>query len=62
MAAAIVSTSSPYTMQTGRDGSFEFEDVNAGTYTLKAYAGGKWIEQQVVVASDVTRVDVGEGR
>lgn len=55
MSAEIVSTSSPYALQADTDGSYAFEDVAPGTYTLTVYAGGKKTERDVTVTAPLPR-------
>jgi plastocyanin len=57
MSAQILSTSSPYVTVAASDGSFAFEDVEAGSYVVTAYAGAQKLEKKIEVAG--ARTDVG---
>ena len=57
MSAQILSTSSPYVTVAASDGSFVFEDVEAGSYVVTAYAGAQKLEKTIEVAG--ARTDVG---
>ena len=52
MWALVVSTSSPYAMQTDESGAFAFENVDTGSYTVRVYAGARMLERAIEVTSD----------
>lgn len=58
MSALIVSTSSPYAVQTDATGSFTFDEVEAGSYLLRVYAGLQKLEKRIDVAGASTEVSV----
>lgn len=49
MFALVVATSSPYAMQTDESGAFAFEHVDAGSYTVRVYAGARILERAIEV-------------
>ena len=51
MSAEIVATSTPYAMAAEPDGSYAFDDVVPGEYTLMIYSGGKRTDRGVVVTA-----------
>ena len=58
MAASVFASASPFTAVAGGDGSFTFDDVPAGAWTVTVYAGGKRLHQDVEVAGGVTAVTI----
>jgi len=58
MAASVFASASPFTAVAGGDGSFTFEDVPAGAWTVTVYTGGKRLHQDVDVAGGVTNVTI----
>ena len=58
MAASIFASASPFTTVAGSDGSFAFEDVPPGAWTVTAYAGGRRLEKAVEVTAGVVDVTV----
>jgi hypothetical protein len=55
MSAEIVSTSTPYVTTAENDGSYAFEDVAPGTYTLTTYVGGLKTQKEVEVTAPQSR-------
>jgi plastocyanin len=51
MWALIVATASPYAAQTDSTGAFSFENVEAGAYTVRVYAGSQKLEQAIDVTA-----------
>ena len=51
MSAEIVATSTPYAMAAEPDGSYAFDDVVPGEYTLMIYSAGKRSDRGVVVTA-----------
>lgn len=58
MAASVFASASPFTAVAGSDGSFTFDDVPAGAWTVTVYTGGKRLHQDVEVAGGVTAVTI----
>jgi plastocyanin len=58
MAASVFAASSPFTTVAGPDGSFSFDEVPAGAWTVTAYADGKKLQQDVEVTGGVTNVSM----
>jgi plastocyanin len=58
MAASVFASASPFTAVAGVDGSFTFDDVPAGAWTVTVYTGGKRLHQDVEVAGSVTEVTI----
>jgi hypothetical protein len=56
MSAQILAASTPYVMQAQPDGSFQFDDVQAGAYTLTIYAGAQKVERRVEVSGPRTEI------
>jgi plastocyanin len=59
MSAQIFVASSPYVVTASRDGSFTFEDVVPGAYTLSVYAGTRRFGQPIRVAAGRNDVQIG---
>jgi plastocyanin len=58
MAATIFASTSPYTAMAGTDGSFTFEDVPAGPWTVTVYSGGRRLQKDVDVKGGVSEMTV----
>jgi plastocyanin len=58
MAASVFASASPFTAVAGGDGSFAFDDVPTGTWTVTVYTGGKRLHQDVDVGAGVTAVTI----
>ena len=58
MAASVFASASPFTAVAGGDGSFTFDDVPAGAWTVTVYTGGKRLQHDVDVAGGVTNVTI----
>jgi plastocyanin len=56
MWALVVSTSSPYAMQTDESGAFAFDNVAAGSYTVRVYVGARTLERAIEVTSSSMEV------
>lgn len=58
MAASIFASASPFTTMSASDGSFAFEDVPPGAWTVTAYAGGRRVQKAVDVTAGVVDITV----
>jgi len=58
MAASIFAASTPFTTLAATDGSFEFDGVPPGPWTVTVYTGGKRLQKDVQVTGGTTAVDV----
>jgi len=58
MAASIFAAATPFTAIAAQDGSFEFDGVPPGPWTLTVYTGGKRLQRDVQVTGGTTAVDV----
>jgi plastocyanin len=58
MAASVFASTSPFTAVAAGDGSFTFDEVPAGPWTVTVYTGGKRLHQDVDVAGGVTAVTI----
>jgi plastocyanin len=58
MAASVFASASPFTAVTAGDGSFTFDDVPVGAWTVTVYTAGKQLHQDVDVAGGVTNVTI----
>jgi plastocyanin len=58
MAASVFASASPFTAVAAGDGSFTFDDVPAGAWTVTVYTGGKRLHQDVDVGAGVTAVTI----
>ena len=58
MSALIVASPSPYAKLADADGHFEFDDVEAGPYTVRAYAGAASLAQPIDVRGPRTDVSI----
>ncbi len=56
MSAQIFAASSPYVVAAAADGTYEFDDVPPGPYTVTIYAGSQKIEKRVEVSGAKTEV------
>ena len=59
MGASVVVTSSPHAAVAARDGSFVFEDVNAGSYTAVVQAGAERSRHAVTIGPGATELTLG---
>ena len=59
MSAQIFVATSPYVVTAERDGTFTFQDVVPGAYTLSVYAGTRRIDQRIHVATGRNDVQTG---
>lgn len=61
MSADIFASTSPYVTTADSDGSFAFDEVAPGAYSMTVYANGKRIERDVTVATgETTNVTVAQ--
>jgi plastocyanin len=58
MAASIFAATTPFTTLAERDGSFTFEDVAPGAWTVSVYTSGKRLRKDVDVTRGVTDVTI----
>jgi len=58
MAASIFASASPFATVAASDGSFAFEEVPPGQWTVTAYAGGRRMQKAVDVTTGVVDVTV----
>ena len=58
MAASVFASASPFTTLAGADGSFTFDEVPTGGWTVTVYTAGKRLHQDVEVAGGVTSVTI----
>jgi plastocyanin len=58
MSAEILSTSTPFVMVAGADGTFAFDDVPPGPYVARIYARGVKTERAVDVVAGPNRVSL----
>jgi plastocyanin len=58
MAASIFAASTPFTTVAATDGSFEFDGVPPGPWTVTVYTGGKRLQKDVEVTGGTTSIDV----
>jgi plastocyanin len=58
MAASIFASSTPFTTLAASDGSFAFDDVPPGPWTVTVYAGGRRLQKTVDVTAGVLDVTV----
>jgi plastocyanin len=58
MAASVFASASPFTTLADSAGSFRFDDIPAGAWTVTAYVDGKRLRKDVDVAGGVTEVTV----
>jgi plastocyanin len=56
MAASVFAATTPYTAVADSDGSFTFDDVPSGAWTVTVYTGGKRLHKDVDVKGAVTEV------
>jgi hypothetical protein len=57
--AVILAARSPYETLTRRDGTFRFDDVEPGLYSLRGYAGAEEVTRTIAVASGAnTEIDL----
>ena len=59
MSAQIFVATSPYVVTAERDGSFTFQDVVPGGYTLSVYAGTRRFDQPIQVTTGRNAVQIG---
>jgi plastocyanin len=58
MTASIFAATTPFTALAASDGSFAFEDVPAGPWTVTVYTGGKRLHKDVDIKGGVTEVTI----
>ena len=58
MSALIVAAATPYAKLADADGHFEFDDVEAGAYTVRAYVGPSRLAQPIDVRGPRTDVSI----
>ena len=58
MAAAIISSSTPYTTIADSTGNFLFEDVPPGPYRVTVYAGNQTLARSIDVSGSRTEVNI----
>jgi len=58
MAASVFAATTPYTAVADSDGSFTFDDVPSGPWTVTVYTGGKRLHKDVDVKGGVTEVTI----
>ena len=58
MAASIFAAATPFTALAAADGSFAFDDVPPGAWTVTVYTGGKRLRKDVEIKGGVTEVTV----
>ena len=58
MTASIFAATTPFTTLAGSDGSFAFDDVPAGPWTVTVYTGGRRLHKDVAINGDVTEVKI----
>ena len=58
MAASIFAAATPFTTLAASDGSFGFEDIPPGGWTVTVYTAGKRLHKDVEVTGGVTEVTV----
>jgi plastocyanin len=56
MTASIFAATTPFTTLAATDGSFAFDDVPPGPWTVTVYTGGKRLHKDVEINGDVTEV------
>ena len=56
MTASVFAATTPFTTLAGSDGSFAFDDVPPGPWTVTVYTGGKRLHRDVEIKGDVTEV------
>jgi plastocyanin len=58
MTASIFAATTPFTTLAASDGSFAFDDVPPGAWTVTVYTGGKRLEKDVDVNGSLTEVTI----
>jgi plastocyanin len=58
MTASIFAATTPFTVMAGSDGSFAFDDVPPGAWTVTVYTGGKRLHKDLEVTAGLTEVTV----
>ena len=58
MAASIFAATTPFTTLAASDGSFAFDDVPPGPWTVTVYTGGKRLHKDVDIKGGVTEVTI----
>ena len=56
MTASVFAAATPFTALAATDGSFAFDDVPRGPWTVTVYTGGKRLHKEVEIKGDVTEV------
>ena len=58
MAASVFAAATPFTTLAATDGSFAFDEVPRGPWTVTVYTGGKRLHKDVEIKGDVTEVTI----
>jgi hypothetical protein len=58
MAASVFASTTPFTTMAASDGSFEFNEVEPGAWTVTVYADGKRVHKDVDVHGGLTEVRI----
>lgn len=58
MTASVFAATTPFTALAATDGSFAFDDVPRGPWTVTVYTGGKRLHKDVEINGDVTEVTI----
>ena len=58
MTASIFAATTPFTTLAATDGSFAFDDVPSGSWTVTVYTGGKRLHKDVEINGEVTEVKI----
>jgi plastocyanin len=58
MTASIFAATTPFTTLAATDGSFAFDDVPPGSWTVTVYTGGKRLHKEVDIKGGVTEVAI----
>jgi len=58
MSASVFAATTPFTTLAAADGSFAFDDIPAGPWTVTVYTGGKQLHKDVEIKGDVTEVTI----
>ena len=58
MSASVFAATTPFTTLAATDGSFAFDDIPPGPWTVTVYTGGKQLRKDVEIKGDVTEVTI----